>query len=383
MLRLAGLPALFTVLGLLQAVLGAIAVWRFGRTRGLKAKAPPLPPVSVMKPLHGHEPGLEAALRSFCRQRYPVFQVVFGVQDAADPAIAVVRRILAASPTLDATLVIDPTPHGINPKVASLVNMLPQARHDILVVADSDMRVGEDYLARVVEALQADKVGLATTLYAGLPVVSGLVARLGVARITHGFLPSVLLARGLGREDCLGATMALRRDTLDRVGGFAGLAGYLADDAALGRKVKALGLRVALARTVPRTGVAERRLKALIAHELRWDRTMRSIAPLGFALSAIQHPIAWALLTLALAPTAIWAWLLFASAWIVRALVAISINRMLGGREINPWWLLPARDVLSLGLLVASFLGDRVDWQGQTLRTDRWADVPLRGSHGR
>ena len=383
MLKAAMLPALLALLGIVQALVGLAAVVRFRRPGAPKVREASLPPVSVLKPLHGDEPGLEAALRSFCRQRYPAFQLVFGVQDAADPALPVLRRILAGFPSLDSALVIDPTPHGINPKVANLVNMLPQARHDILIVADSDMRVREDYLARVVAALQVEGVGLVTTLYSGLPTVRGLVARLGATRITHGFLPAVLLARGLGRQDCLGGTMALRRSVLDEIGGFAAFVGYLADDAALGREIIRLGLKVELARTVPRTSIAETRLAALIAHELRWDRTMRSLAPLGFALSAIQHPIAWALLAILLSGAAVWAWLLLALAWAARALVAVAIDRALGRPEPNPFWLLPLRDALSLGLQVASFLGDRVDWQGQTLRVDRWADVSLRGSQGR
>ena len=204
---------------------------------------------------------------------------------------------------------VDATRHGRNRKVGNLINMLPAARHEVLVIADSDLHVQPDYLDRLVAAMEPPGVGLVTTLYAGLPVERRIPPMLGAAQITHSFLPGALLARAMGRQDCLGATMALRRDTLTRIGGFQALVEHLADDNVLGRLVQGVGLSVALADTVPLTTVPERRVADLFRHELRWARTIRRLAPVPFAASVLQYPIFWALLAVILAPAALWSWL--------------------------------------------------------------------------
>ena len=175
----------------------------------------------------------------------------------------------------------------------------------------------------------------------------------------------------LGRQDCLGATMALTRDMLDRIGGLQALADHLADDAMLGRLVQAQGLRVALARTVPATTVAETRLPALLQHELRWARTIRSLAPVGFVLSSLQHPLFWA--ALAMVPLtalggAAWCGPAFLAAWAVRAMQVRGLDRALGVASRLPLWCLPLRDALTVAVMLASYHSDRVTWRGQTLR---------------
>ena len=208
-----------------------------------------------------------------------------------------------------------------NRKVGNLINMLPAAKHDVLVIADADMHVAPDWLHRLVVALEEPGVGLVTTIYTGLPV--GPLPRplprgegrghspplrrglaegpaLGAAQINHYFLPGALLARAMGRQDCLGATMMLRRETLERIGGFAALVDHLADDNVLGRLVQRLGLRVALADTIPATTVPETSLRALWRHELRWARTIRALVPVQFAASVLQYPLVWAALAVLL-----------------------------------------------------------------------------------
>jgi len=361
-------------LGLVQHLAGWFAVRKFARgarAAGVGAQ----PPISVLKPLHGDEPLLEPALASFCAQDYPAFQVVFGVQDPADPALAVVRRLAARFPHADLAVVADPTPHGPNRKIANLMNMLRAARHDVLLIADADTHAAPDFLARVATALQRTGVGLVTTLYTGLPAQPLPACRLGATQITHAFLPGVLLGRALGREDCLGATMALRRETLDAIGGLAALVGHLADDAVLGMLVRARGWRIALADTVPATTVAETTLAALLRHELRWARTMRSVAPAGYAASALQYPLGFAGLAAVLAGFAWWSVALFGVAWAIRAAVARGIDALLGLATPAPIWLLPLRDLISVGVVLASFASDRVEWRGQVLRVDRPADL--------
>jgi ceramide glucosyltransferase len=388
----AGLTAVFACAGVVQALAAARLVTLFGRQTVL---APPnRPPVSVLKPLYGAEPLLEQALATVCEQTYPSWQIVFGVQDEADPAIAVVSSLRARFPGCDMTLVVDPTLHGRNRKIGNLINMLASARHDILVIADSDVHACPDYLDRLVAALLRPRVGLVTTLYGGLPAWSKIVAKLGAAQITYGFLPSALLARRMGRQDCLGATMCLKRADLDRIGGFHALLDHLADDNVLGRRVRGLGLDVALAQTVPLTTVPEVRPAALFRHELRWARTIRALEPAGFAASILQYSLFWALLTIVLTAGSLWSVALFAVTWALRIVAARSIDSALAsswgdlrrshavqpsappGDTVTtlafrcPVWLLPLRDVLSVAVMLASYAGRRVDWRGHGLHAD-------------
>ena len=339
----------------------------------------------MLKPLHGDEPGLEDALATLCRQDYPDFQVVFGVQDPADPAIAVVRRVQTRFPGRRLTLVVDPTTHGANRKVANLINMLPAARHAVLAIADSDLHVAPDWLDRLAAALEPEGTGLVTTLYAGRPATGAWVQRLGAEQITHAFLPGALLARALGRQDCLGATMVLRRDHPgpDRRVRSAGRSPGGRQRA--GPQSAALGLAVALADTVPQTTVPEATPAALWRHELRWARTVRALAPAAFAASALQYPIVWALAAVALSGGAGWSWAGLAGAWTVRAAAGRGIDLALrrhGGTLAFPLpvWLLPVRELISLAVLIAAFAGNRVEWRGHHLTADRPARTRDQGS---
>ncbi len=374
MLVPAAIAATLAGVGAGQCIVGALVVRRF-----CHRPAPPprtAPAVTVLKPLHGDEPLLEVALGSVCRQAYANFQVVFGVQDQADPAIPVVRRLQSRFPGRDLALVVDPAQHGPNRKVGNLINMMEAARHDILVIADSDLHCAPDYLTRIMAALDAPGTGLVTTLYAGLPAAPTLAGWMGATQITHAFLPGALLARAMGRQDSLGATMALRRETLVAIGGFRALVGHLADDNALGRKVAGLGLAVRLAPTVPATTVPETTLAALFRHELRWARTIRTLVPGAFVASALQYPIAWALLALLLAAGAAWAWGVLLAAWAVRGFAALAVDRTLARRLPSglvmaaPVWLLPLRDLMSLAVMVASYAGLEVDWRGHRMQAD-------------
>jgi ceramide glucosyltransferase len=397
LIALAALAVGLSAIGVLQVVAGWIAVRRFAlRAPGQRMTA--TPEITVLKPLHGDEPLLEEALASICRQDYPGWQVVFGVNDPADTALPMVRRLQARFPDCDIAVVVDPTPHGRNPKVGNLINMLPAAKHDVLVIADSDLHVAPDYLQSLVGALEQPGAGLVTTLYSGLlvpPPQPSPAARergriepplsrsgggmgrgprlpgiLGAMQINHYFLPGALLARAMGRQDCLGATMALRRETLERIGGFQALVNHLADDNVLGRLVQRLGLTVRLADTVPATTVPEATFAALWRHELRWARTIRTLVPVQFAASVLQYPLAWAALAILLAWGAVWSVAWFAVVWLIRALAAWGVERMLALAFQSPVWLLPLRELMSVAVAVASYAGRDVDWRGERLQAD-------------
>lgn len=372
--------AALAVAGCAQSAIGAGLIIAFrGSEKRRIARIPssrgPQPAVTVLKPLHGDEPLLEDALRSFCEQDYPVYQIVFGVQRHDDSAIEIVRRLIADYPERDMTLVIDGTQHGTNRKIANLINMYPSVKHDILVISDSDIHVQRDYLSDVVSTIQQPDTGLVTTLYAGLPASTSLVREFAASQINHNFMPGVMMSRLLGRQDCLGATMALRRSLLERVGGLAALADHVADDAILGQLVRAHGKKIALAPCMTWTTVAEDTAGDMIEHELRWGRTVKNVEPVGYGLSAIQLPLFWSSVVLFCCWPARWALWFFIAAWAVRGLSALVIDRSLGRLTPAVYALFPLREWLSAAIMVGSARGQRVAWRGQTLHIRRAAPI--------
>ncbi len=326
------------------------------------------PPVSVLKPLCGDEPGLADNLRSTFRQDYPALQVVCGVAERGDPALHIAEGVAAQLPAADLTTVVDGRRHGCNLKVGNLLNMLPHARHDLLVIADSDVHASAGYLDDVAAPFADPAVGLVTCLYVGRPA-PGLWSRLGAMGINHGFLPSALVARALGRKDgCFGATMALKRDTLEEVGGFDLLRDTLADDWALGAAVRRSGRQIALAARPVDLVIHEPDLKSLVAHEVRWGRTIAAIDRPSYLASVITQPVALALLTVAVGGSA-WLALAVAAAlgrlWVVR-----SEERTLDLPQA-PLSLVGAREALSFVVFVIACCGRSVLWRGKRFRIRR------------
>jgi ceramide glucosyltransferase len=340
-----------------------------------RAQAPPTPAttptVTILKPLHGDDAGLFDNLMSFAEQRYSgARQIVCGVADAHDPAVAVVERLRGARPTRDLELIIDATLHGANRKVSNLINMAPRIRHDVVILADSDIRVAPDYLARVIAALQQPSVGAVTCLYHGV-TAGGPWSQLGALFINAHFLPSVVLGLASGlAQPCFGSTIALKRSTLDAIGGFAAFADRLDDDYAIGAAVRERGDVVAIPPFTVAHLCSEPSLRELWRHELRWARTIRNIAPLGHAGSVVMHPLAWALTALVLSA---WSGLLIPAA--VATVAAILCRAMLlrsaargFGLPPQPYWLVPVRDLLSSVVFVASLFGRDVSWKGHRYR---------------
>jgi ceramide glucosyltransferase len=362
---------LLAVVGLLQCVAGLVVVRRF--VKRAAAVAHDLPPISVLRPLCGDEPELEAALTSCFSQDYPRFEIIFGVARADDPAIAVAEKVRALFPDRVSALIVDPALHGTNRKVSNLINMLPLAQDDLLLICDSDLHLAPDYLRKLVAEMQKPAMGLVTALYTGLPCDRGVFSRLGATQISHQFLPSVLLSRAFGREDCLGSTTMLHRETLAAIGGLEALASTLAEDNLMGQRVRALGLHVGVADTIAAAMVPEANFRALWQHEIRWSRTIASIEPLGLAATLLQYPLFWALVALALTPLlpdrTNAQLVVLALVWLVRSATVNAIDRALQdhvGREAPPVgaWLLPIRDVLSVIEVVVSFGGKNVLWRG-------------------
>jgi ceramide glucosyltransferase len=267
------------------------------------------------------------------------------------------------------TVVVDPSPHGANGKIANLINMEPHARHAILVVSDSDIAVAPDYLGRVVAALAPPDVGVVTCPYHGV-ARAGIWSRLAAMGLTYQFLPSLAAGLALGMaQPCMGSTIALRRETLARVGGFVRFADELADDYALGAAVRAAGLKSRVAPVLVAHGCADANLAALVAHELRWARTIRAVDPGGFFGSGLTHAIPLALIALGLMGGGA------AALAGVAVAVACRLWMMRRVEEAAPpvtgaWWLFPARDILSFVVFAGSFFVRVVEWRGAKFRVD-------------
>jgi ceramide glucosyltransferase len=352
------------IIGSIYCAFAAAQLRRFfaAPPAGISADAPSL---TLLKPLCGAEPGLEANLTSFCNQSYkgPV-QIVLGLQDPADPAAGLAKRLIEAFPQRDIDLTIDARLHGANRKISNVINSISLARGEIIVLSDSDVRVGPAYLEQITAALQAPGVGLVTCLYRGLPV-AGAWSRLAAAEIDHRFLPSVLAGLRLGlAKPCFGSTIALRAETLRRIGGFPAFADQLADDYAVGAAVRRLDLGVAIPRMVIDHVCSESGFAELVRRELRWARTIRLVDPLGYAGSVVTHPLPFALAAVGLDGFGGVSFAVLALVLACGFLVPLQFARSLGGGRVSVW-LAPVRDLLSFAIYLASFLPWPVSWRGR------------------
>jgi len=363
-----------SILYLLWALM---AVRAFGRLRGVAGTCGE--PVTILKPVCGLDPGLYGNLRSFCEQDYPEFQVIFGVRDRDDPAVAVVERVIRDFPGRDLSLVVDDRVIGTNLKVSNLANMYGQVKHDILIVADSDMRVDRGYLKAVTAPFADPQVGAVTCLYRGSPV-GGLPSVLGSMFINDWFLPSVLAALTFSSmRFCFGATMAVRRGALEEIGGFSALASHIADDYMLGRLVADCGYKIVLSPYVVENLVLEPGLGALVRHELRWARTVRSVQPLGYTFSFLTHALPLALILLVVSGFAPLAWAALALALTLRIMLHYVVRATFGLRGLAAPWLVPLRDLLGFVVWAGSFFGRDVHWREQTFLLEADGQLAMKG----
>jgi ceramide glucosyltransferase len=371
LIEIVGLSALAVAAGYTVLSLLAIGAWYLRRPA---ASRRPAGPVTVLKPLCGAEPGLYENLRSFCVQDDTEFQIVLGLRDPADPALQVAQRLVAEFPTLQIDIVVDLRQRGSNRKISNLMNMLPKARHDLLVVSDSDVRVGRDYLAAVTAPLHDSQVGLVSCIYHDEPT-HGVWSRLGAMYVNEWYIPSVLLAWLFGHQGySSGQTMCLRRQTLLAVGGFAAMANHLADDYRLCELIRAQGQRNVMCYYVPTAEHHEPSLGVLLRHEIRWMCTLRVLRPRSFPLLFFSFSIPLAVAGLLLcssasaAPAA--AWMLFRITVVARLAVHCA-HRLNGARPLlaDSWLILP-RDFLMCWVWCCSFFTRRISWRGSEFDVD-------------
>jgi ceramide glucosyltransferase len=368
--------ALGALAGISYYVLCLFGAWRYlaagarAHSSATAGATSVLPGVSILKPLKGVDPQLYESFRSHCLQDYPEFELVFGVSDPEDAAIDEVRKLQREFPERSIQLVICPQILGTNVKVSNLVQMLPAARHNFLIVNDSDIRVPSDYLRRVVPPLLDENVGMVTCLYRGVPCGT-LGSRLESLGISTDFAGGVLAARALeGVRFGLGSTLVFRRKELDRIGGFQTLLDYLADDYQLGRRIVDFGLEVRLSSVVVDTFLPAYDLRGFFEHQLRWARSVRDSRRWGYIGLLLTFGSIWSALTVLAARGAAWAWWLFGVAILLRIAVAFVVGTItLKDRfvlRLLPLLLL--RDISAVLVWFASFASDTIAWRGSHFR---------------
>ncbi|WP_083764093.1 bacteriohopanetetrol glucosamine biosynthesis glycosyltransferase HpnI [Syntrophobacter fumaroxidans] len=329
-------------------------------------------PASILIPLCGADFQAYDNYASFCRLDYPEFQLVFGVQDPMDSSIPVVERLKENFPHCDIHLVIDSKAIGTNPKVSNLNNMLAAARHELIVIVDSDIRVEADYLSTLVPELADERIGLVTCLYraGATPNWTSLLEAVG---ITGEFAPGVLVADFTeGIRFAFGATMATTKTRLSSIGGFAAIADYLGDDYMLGNLLWREGYEIRLGRPVVETMPPPLSFRSMLNHQIRWSRNIRACRPMGHFGTAITYGTVPALLN----------FIFFASPFTFLLLGAVAALRLFTGwyvgvrglrdriLEKNLWLLLP-RDLLGFGVWCASLTGWSVEWRGRRYRLQK------------
>jgi len=348
--------------GAMYLLLAASVVTRFMAVPTLTAIDHPS--VTLLKPLHFDSPGLERDLDTFLSQDYRApIQIVFGVQDAKDPAIAIVQHLKARHPTIDIDLVVDTRAYGHNAKISNLINMAERARNDVIVLSDSDISVTPDWLSKVVGELLQPGVGAVTCPYTGLAGASAW-STLAAMGTSYDFLPSVVFGTWWGiAHACLGSTIALRRTTLAQIGGFEAFRDYLADDYEMGRAVRHRGLRIAVLPFAVSHRCTEQSAGDLLSHELRWSRTIRVLRPFEHFGTLITYPIPIALAGMALLGGGFFS---IASVMVTigaRIVLKSSVERAFKTCA-GPLWLMPVRDFISFAVFLLSFFGQKVAWRG-------------------
>jgi ceramide glucosyltransferase len=353
------------LLGCLYTAAASVLTLHFGRGPDTPSAAPR--PVTVLVPLCGDEPGLEARLRALCAQAYaaPV-QILCTSRDADDPAIAVAKKVAAELPHANLEWQTDPRLHGRNLKMSNLMNVLPRARHDLLVMIDSDIMVGPDHLARVVDELQHPNVGAVTCLYTGIASSDGLWAKLSAKSTNLHFLPGVIVGlRARLAQPCFGSTIALTRETLERIGGLQPFVDHLWDDYAIGQAVRAAGLEVRVANMTVGHVCVESTGRQFFSYQLRNARTIGGIDPLGYLGAVITHPFALGLLAVLLGA---------GQPAVALTGLALGSRMVLGGcmtRRFGVgvnYWLLPLHDLAAFAVYIMSFFGASVMWRGHRYR---------------
>jgi ceramide glucosyltransferase len=355
------LPALAAG-ALVYCVLTIVAAVRYHAVRPPELRA--FTPVSVLKPLSGVDLGLEENLRSFFEQDYPVFEMLFSVRHATDPAVPLVESLRAQYPAVPSQLIVTGDPPYANHKVYSLDLMLAAARHDLLVMADSDIRVTREMLRTIAAEFQDPKMGMATCPYRAVPGRS-FWSTLEALGLNTEFIGGVLVARMLdGMKFALGPTIAARRATLTGIGGFDAVKEFLAEDFVMGKLAAERGDGVILSSYVIEHRIGAQKLWPNLVHRLRWNRSTRRSRPAGYVGQLFTIPLPLAVLLWVLQPA--W-WPLALATLVLRAAAGWATAGLVLRDPLTArlFWLVPLQDVLSMAIWIGGFFGNTIVWRGR------------------
>ncbi len=326
------------------------------------------PPVSILKPLRGVDPQMYESFRSHCVQDYPEYEIIFGVSEADDPAVAAVQRLMQEFPQCRIQLLVCPEVLGNNRKASNLAQMLRHARYDHVLINDSDIFVEPDYLRRVMAPFARPQVGMVTCPYRGI-AAGTLGSRLESLGISTDFIAGVLAARQIenGIHFALGSTLAMSRVALEKIGGLEPLVDYLADDFELGYRISKAGMEVVLAKVVVETHLPAYSFSGFFNHQMRWARSTRDSRRMGYLGLLLTFGLPWAMLAVVLAWGAGWSWILLAGAAMLRVAVALQVGvGVVQDRAVWRYlWLLPLRDLIAFWVWFASFADHTVHWRGE------------------
>lgn len=359
---LAGILLLILCGAVVYSLLQILAAVRY-----LAVRPPALPsaePISILKPLAGLDLDLESNLRTFFEQDYPAFEILFAVRTENDPAAEVVARLQREHPNVPSRRVLTGEPPYPNAKAFSLERMLAAARHDLLVMSDSDVRVTPNLLSTIAAEFQDSHLGVATCPYRAVPGGS-FWSRLEAVGMNTDFWGSALVARMLeGMHFAVGPTIAARRGALQAIGGFARVKDYLAEDFVIGKFAAAAGLGVILSSYVIEHHIGSATMQQNVEHRLRWARSTRRSRPAGYVGQLFTMPLPLAMLVCAAAPA--W-WPVLPVTVMVRAMAAYLVSARVLRARIN-WLLLPVEDLLGFCFWIAGFFGNTISWRGRRYR---------------
>ena len=353
--------------------------FRFFRKKSGHPEASPLPPVSILKPVHGVDFASLENFSSFCRQDYPDYEILFAVNDESDPAVPVIRSVISRFPERRIRLLSGAPSVGGNQKVNNLALLAREALHEILILTDGDVRVGPRYLREVVPPLGDPGVAAVTSFYRAV-AEPNFWAELEAVGAAGDFFPSVLMASATeGIHFTLGAAVATSKQWLATIGGLESFADYLADDFELGNRLSRSGGRVILSRESVWTMYPAQTWGAFWQHQLRWARTVRLCRPLSYFGLLLTQGLPWAVLAALLAPSTalaaaylgLYLFLRIAMAWIVGV---SGINDAVLRRR---FWLLPVRDAFHFAVWLAGFFSNRIVWSGAKYKVQNGRMIPV------
>ena len=368
------IAAVCALLALAGAAYFGLSVWaarRFKRKSVTVVASDFAPPVSLLKSLKGLDPHMYAAFRSHCLQDYGEYELLFGVSDPNDPALELVARLQREFPQRAVRVVACPTSLGLNGKVSTLAQLLPQARYEHILINDSDIVAGPDYLRRVMREFAGENVGMVTTLYRGLAGKT-LPSKIEALGLSTDFMGGVLVAREMegGVRFALGATIATTKTVLREIGGLEALVDHLGDDYELGARTAAAGYKVELADAVVETALPDYTWREFWAHQMRWARNVKDRRRAQYFGLIVTCGLAWGILAVLAAPWAWWTWAALAAVALLRISAAVAIGRGVLDDPIvlRDLWLLPLRDIAALAVWLASFAGNEIEWRGLKFR---------------